>query len=101
MEKFNGLDIATTLGRIWCEELGDSIYFDCLSPQNGAEIISRAANENWITYLMGKDIDRDFSKISQLAANFYEVDNLPEEIFSKIVERVRYEYRDHPQMNQS
>jgi hypothetical protein len=101
MEEFNEIYVITTLGRIWCEELDDLIDFDYLSPQDGYEIISRAANENWIAYLMGENIDLDFSKISQLTADFYEVDNLPEDIFLRIVERVRYEYRNHPRMNQS
>jgi hypothetical protein len=99
MEEFNETYIATTLGRIWCEELEDIIDFDALIPHDGYEIISDAAPGNWITYLMGKEIDRDFSKISKLAADFYEVDSLPVEIFARIVERVKYEYQEHPRMN--
>ena len=91
MEEFSEIQIATTLGRVWCEELGEFIDSDDLSPQHGYEILSTATTGNWITYLMGKEIDSDSNKISQLAADFYEVDSLPEEIFIRIVERVRYE----------
>jgi hypothetical protein len=99
MEEFDEIHFATTLGRIWCEELEDIINSDDLCPQNGYEIISNAAPENWINYLMSKEIDRDFAKISKMAADFYEVDSLPEEMFVRIVERVKYEYKEHPRMN--
>ena len=100
IEEFNETQIATTLGRIWCEELEDIIDLGDLIPQDGYEIISLAADGNWMNYLMSKDIDRDFRKISKLTADFYEIDSLPEEIFAKIVERVKYEYKEHPRMNQ-
>ncbi|WP_310481433.1 hypothetical protein [Chamaesiphon sp. VAR_48_metabat_403] len=99
MEEFDEIQIATTLGRIWCEELDDLIDFDILSPQNGYEIISDAASGNWMNYLMGTEIDRDVRKISKLAADFYEVDSIPEEIFVRIIKRVKYEYQEHPQIN--
>jgi hypothetical protein len=103
MTNYNEVDVATTLGRIWYEELEDIIEFDLPMPQDSYEIILGSINgsdRSWVGYLMGNEIKNDISKISKTTGDYYSINELTDELVDKlldsairrIIHRVQAEY---------